>query len=380
MPGTLKILIAPLDWGLGHTTRCIPLIRYLLAQGHQVIAAAEGASARLLNENFPRLVILDLQGYRVHYSSNKRGFTWHILKQVPRLLSAIRRERAWLLQLQEQYSFDLILSDNRYGIYNPHVPSAILTHQLQIQSGWGALIDRILRTMHYRLLHKFNECWIVDEPGAQNLSGILGHPRHSPRNARYLGWLSQFAPAARGNGPLLPDNEKPLVLVLLSGPEPMRSQLEQALLPQMQGLERYRFILVAGSPLAKSDHALSPFIQYYSHLNAAELAPIMQQADLLICRSGYSTLMDIAVMGKKALLIPTPGQTEQEYLARYLGRNGYFYSRDQASVHLERDIPRAMASGIFPCPDAGRDLSRMIQVTEQLLDKCNLSPQYKISG
>ncbi|MFA6060523.1 MAG: glycosyltransferase [Taibaiella sp.] len=339
-----KILIAPLDWGLGHTTRCIPIIRHLIAQSKEVYVAAEGASARLLLENFPAINLLPLDGYRIRYSKKKELFTVKILLQIPKILATIKKEHQWLLQQQQIHQFDLIISDNRYGLYHSKIPCVILTHQLQILSGKGNLADHILRRLHYQLLNRFNKCWVVDEERNGGFSGKLAHPKTLPVNAVYIGLLSQFAGC-------LPDNNKgnsKQVLVLLSGPEPMRGQLELLVLQQAKTLTAYQFTVVGGNPLGNMIQDLPQHITYHTHLNAQRLLPELQGASLVICRSGYSTIMDLAVLGKKALLIPTPGQTEQEYLAAYLKEKKYFDTCTQEALQLATQIPIALSSEMQP--------------------------------
>lgn len=347
MPAPLKILIAPLDWGLGHTTRCLPIIRYLQFLGHQVIAAAEGASAQLLIENFPALTVLPLSGYRIQYSKRKSMFTLKLLGQIPKILKAIKREHQWLQEQQAIHKFDAIISDNRYGLYHTRVKSVILTHQLQIQSGSGAFADYILRKLHYKLLERFHQCWVVDVAGDNNLSGKLAHPQALPHNAKYIGLLSQFD--AHTKIDLSSSIDPYNILMLLSGPEPMRGQLETMLLQQVQELPDMKFTLVAGNPLGTAK-SVPDNVVYHTHLNAQSLAEALQQASLVICRSGYSTLMDLVVMRKRALLIPTPGQTEQEYLAQYLADKKYFTVKQQHQLSLSKDLPMALSQSYKEIP------------------------------
>lgn len=343
MAASLKILIIPLDWGLGHTTRCFPLVKHLQQNGHEVVMAAEGASAALIKANFPAVQLLEIRGYRISYSKNKKAFTAKIISQIPKILSAIRRERHWLKQQQAQYHFDLIISDNRYGLYHSSVPCVIMTHQLQIKSGKGPLIDGWLRKMHYRMLRRFTACWVVDEKEHGGYSGDLAHPDILPGNAKYIGILSQFMDRSLSSG-----NNEDHILVLLSGPEPMRGQLEATVMKQIAALKQYRFTVVAGNLSGKAINDLPEHITYYSHLPAAQLIHIIDKATLVICRSGYSTIMDMAVTGKKALLIPTPGQTEQEYLAQYLQQKNYFNTVAQQEMNLGKDIPLALAAKVHP--------------------------------
>lgn len=334
----LKILIAPLDWGLGHATRCIPIIRYLLEQGCRVTLAGEGAAAVLLQSNFPELDILPLPGYRIRYSQGATGFTIKILGQIPKILRAIQSENKWLKTIQLQHDFDLIISDNRYGLKIPDTFCVIMTHQLQIQTGMGKFADQLLQRAHYRILEKFDACWVVDREGEDSLGGALSQPHQIPDNASYIGILSQLNPDIQKV-----QSGRQEILVLLSGPEPMRSILEVLILSQIEALTQYQFHIVAGNPLGIAPAHIPDHASYYTHLNAEKLNVLIANATLVICRSGYSTLMDLAVMQKRALVVPTPGQTEQEYLGAQLAQKGIVYCQEQSLLNLSQDIPMALS-------------------------------------
>ncbi len=336
-PG-LKVLIAPLDWGLGHATRCIPIIQYLLDQGCRVTLAGEGAAEVLLKSNFPELEILSLTGYRIRYSQTASGFTTKILKQIPQILHAIRSENHWLKTIQKQHQFDIVISDNRYGLKIPNTYCVIMTHQLQIQTGMGKFADHLLQWAHYRILEKFDACWVVDRQGEDGLGGALSQPLQIPDNASYIGILSQLNPSVHKV-----QSDRQEILILLSGPEPMRGILEALILSQIESLTAYRFQIVAGNPLGSSPTNLPDHVTYYTHLNAIKLNILIANASLVICRSGYSTLMDLAVMQKKALVVPTPGQTEQEYLGERLGQMGIVWCQEQALLNLAADMPKALS-------------------------------------
>lgn len=333
----LRILVVPLDWGLGHATRCLPVVSYLLSEGHEVVTAGEGRAAAVLKANLPAVSILPLRGYRVSYGRKRSSFMLRIAWQIPKVLRAIRRERRWLRKLLQSERFDLVISDNRYGLYAEEVRSVILTHQLQVVSGMGKAADRIARKLHYRLLGRFTACWVVDNPGSAGLGGVLSHPAAVPRNARYIGWLSQF-PAP----PKEVRETSGQVLVLLSGPEPTRSLFESVLLKQASALPQYHFIVAAGVPAGKMPEGLPSHIRYHPYLGTSDLLEAILRSELVICRSGYSTLMDLAVLRKKALLVPTPGQTEQEYLGKWLHENAAWRAVRQERLNLERDIPAAL--------------------------------------
>jgi len=360
----LKILLVPLDWGLGHATRCIPIIRYLLEKQCDVTVAADGQAALLLRGNFPDIKILPVEGYKVRYSRGSRTFALKILTQVPKILKAIRSERRWLAEVQGQNKFDLVISDNRYGLKIAGLTSVIMTHQIQVMSGAGDMIDRLLLKLHCRILEKFDQCWVVDHQGQNNIGGQLSHPELMPSDARYIGLLSQLTAA-----PSRQTTKEGGVLVLLSGPEPQRTILEQRILSQITGNSKYQYIVVGGNPGGVVPDYVPSGTDYYTHLNALQLQTRMENADLVICRSGYSTLMDLAVMGKKALLIPTPGQSEQEYLAGNLTKRGLFFSTKQALLDLQHDIPEALKFPGFIRVSDGVQHQKMKEIVDELVRK-----------
>lgn len=255
-----------------------------------------------------------------------------LLAQIPKIFGRIRAERHWLEQQQKQYHFDAVISDNRYGLYHKSCPSVIMTHQVQILSGKGTWADRLLLHWHRRRLEKFKDCWIVDQQD-NGLSGILAHPPELPDNATYIGLLSQLMMQP------LPTPSEKHCLVLLSGPEPMRTQLEQLLWAQCIALKDYNFVFVAGNPNGPERKEVPAHIHYYAYLAGVKLQQAMAEAAVVVCRSGYSTLMDLACLQKKAILIPTPGQTEQEYLAAHLEAGGNYKTTRQQSVQLATILP-----------------------------------------
>ncbi|RYE26069.1 MAG: glycosyl transferase family 28, partial [Sphingobacteriales bacterium] len=218
-----NILVSPLDWGLGHTTRCVPVIAHLLGLEHRVFFAGNTWQRDYISRTFPGIDTLHLEGYNVHYTKHGGAFMLNLLGQFPRLLKTIRSEHEWLKQAVIEHRIDGIISDNRYGLHHATLPSVIMTHQVMAQSGMGDGVDNMLSGIHYKRLQQFNKCWIIDVPGNPNLSGKLGHPQKLPRNAQFLGLLSQMKPAA---------TSEEYVLILLSGPEPQRTILSDVLWQQ----------------------------------------------------------------------------------------------------------------------------------------------------
>lgn len=240
-----------------------------------------------------------------------------LIRQVPGLLKTIKREHTWLKEIVITHKVDGIISDNRYGLYHIQVPCVIMTHQLNAMSGLGTIADNIVRKLHYKQLEKFNRCWVVDVAENDGLAGKLSHPPLMPQNAEYIGLLSQAEN--------VDESSKADLLVLLSGPEPQRTILSQKLWAQLKGYKG-RVIFTEGKATAKTPKDIPPHISHYTILAKEKLQDAIQGAGMVICRSGYSTVMDLVKLGKKAIFIPTPGQTEQEYLAKQLqGRDMFPY-------------------------------------------------------
>ena len=328
----IQILVAPLDWGLGHATRCIPLIYTLQNLGASVILAAEGATAALLHNEFPEVKLLTLKGYRISYSKNKSTFFLKLLSQVPGIYFTIMNENKWLNKIVKEYSIDAVISDNRFGLYHKQIPCVYITHQLYIETGIGSL-NRLLQKIHYKFINRFTQCWVPDAAGQQNLAGKLSHPQKLPLiPVKYLGILSRFKKQEQS---ILND-----LLILLSGPEPQRTIFENILLKQLKNNSQ-AVVLVRGLPLEKKTIIASENLKIINHLSAGELSKYIQQSKWILARAGYSTIMDLAALQKKAILVPTPGQGEQEYLAKYLKQKNLFYTCAQQNFLLKVAIQNA---------------------------------------
>jgi uncharacterized protein (TIGR00661 family) len=332
--GKNKILIAPLDWGLGHATRCIPLIRQLLAKKHEVIIAAGGAIKVLLEQEFPAIKILPLKGYRIQYSKTRWGIFFVIISQVPKVLYSIFSEKRWLDRTIETNKIDIVISDNRFGLFNKKVYSIFITHQLFIQS---PLLQSWLQKINYYFINKFDECWVPDFKNPPNLAGKLSHPLKLPSTPiKYIGSLSRFEANEI--------KEEKHLLILLSGPEPQRTILENIIIAQLKNFFE-PVLLVRGLPGNSNSIEVGQNVKHINHIPSEELEEAILSASFVIARSGYSTIMDLTKLKKKAILIPTPGQTEQEYLAKHLFQQQLIFSIEQQKFNLEKALKEA---SIFP--------------------------------
>ncbi|MCB0594796.1 MAG: glycosyltransferase [Lewinellaceae bacterium] len=330
-----RILVAPLDWGLGHATRCVPLIEEIQRQGGEPVLASAGRALAYLQAEFPNLEMTSLPAYNIRYFGG--NMYWNIGLQGPKILRAAWLEHRRLQQLIRRLKIDAVISDNRFGCFSSRVPAVFVAHQLNIQLSPPSLqwlANRLCRLF----IRQYGECWIPGLPGSESLAGALSQPPEG-LPCRHIGLLSRLQPEIE-----TPEYD---ILALLSGPEPQRSRLESILLRQLKDLP-YRVLLVQGRTEVEERRQPSLRIEVVSYLKTGELQRALNRSTLVICRSGYSTLMDLAAMGKKALLIPTPGQTEQEYLARRMQELGYCPYQKQDELDVERGVAEVQAYSGFP--------------------------------
>ncbi len=343
VPGKPRILVAPLDWGLGHATRCIPIIRELLTQDCDPWLAGDKTQEELFKAEFPQLPFLDLPGYGIRYAKTAFGLFWKMLQQGPKIRRAIRQEHDWLKKNTENHRFDGVISDNRYGLYHLEIPSVFITHQLTIKSPLGKWTEKILQKRNYGYINRFTECWIPDMAGENNLAGELSHPIKKPAvPVNYIGPLSRLRivseisssqPTGGGGG-------KGHLLLLLSGPEPQRTLLENIFVNEISHYNGSATI-VRGLPGSMSLIPSTNMLRFYNHLPAEQLGKEIQQAEFVIGRCGYSTVMDLVKLNKKSILIPTPGQTEQEYLSNYLLQKKIAFCMPQKGFSLIDALQKA---------------------------------------
>ena len=316
MDGKFKqILIAPLDWGLGHATRCIPLIRLFQEKGRNIAIATSGDALALLRREFPKLTFFELPAYDVRYEFESMAV--NMMLQLPKLRSVIMRENQALKNIISDFQPDLIVSDNRYGIHHPDIPSVFLGHQLAIQMpNRVKVFSKLTSKWHAKMLEPFNQIWVPDFIAHPNLSGDLSHGVRVKTPVFFIGPLSRFKFDASI------EEDLPL-LILLSGQEPRRTVFEEQIINQLADWKE-EVILLRGLPNEK-ESLKSPYpnLKIFNHLESADLEQLILRAKRIVSRSGYSSIMDYSALHKKVLFIPTKGQTEQEYLARYLSKTGH---------------------------------------------------------
>ena len=322
-----RILICPLDWGLGHATRCIPIIRLLLEQNAEVIIAADKRPLELLKQEFPSLTFVTLKGYEINYPKSG-SMAISMLLSIPKILKGIKRERIELDRIIDEQGIDIVISDNRYGCWSKKVKSIFITHQLMIKSPFG---EKLLHKRVLTYLKNYDECWVPDSSEQKNnLSGDLSHKYPLPANAHFIGLLSRFAEIKQSEFEYD-------VMAIISGPEPQRTIFERIVSEQLfnSGLKS---LMVLGLPESKKKLEQKQNVTMATHLYAKEMQDAILKSKTIIARSGYSTIMDLAILNKKAIFVPTQGQTEQEYLAEILMKKQIAFSQNQNKIDLAKAI------------------------------------------
>ena len=315
-----KILICPLDWGLGHATRCIPIIQELLTRGCEVRIASSGHALALLKNEFPDLVFYTLTGYRPFYSTSA-SLIIPLALQMRKFVSAIKSEHVELAAIIRQDGIEMVISDNRFGCWSSIVPCVMITHQLNIQlPNW---LSWAVNAVNRRYIKKFSACWIPDWQGANSLSGELSANPTFPVD--YLGPVSRFHK-------LDGVKKKYDILAIISGPESQRTIFETIVRKELKKSGKHA-LLVRGLP-DFVERKTEGNLEEVNHLNSQELNQAILESEIILSRPGYSTVMDLAKLGRRAIFIPTPGQTEQEYLGKELMRKKIAYNATQARFDL----------------------------------------------
>ncbi len=342
MPASAHILLCALNWGLGHAARCIPIARELQKQGAKIFLASDGESLQLFRREFPEAKCFELPAYLPQYGS-RGSFELEMALQIPKFLKAIQAEKKVCAQICAEQNIDAILSDNRWGCHHSNVPSVFLTHQLFIRlKGKLGFAEKLLWQWQKFLLRSFQELWIPDWSDHRSLSADLSKNSrlHFKQKMRHLGPLSRLNSDNKSETPYD-------LLLLLSGPEPQRTHFESLLLEAMVDINK-KSILVRGTEHAPPLFSPPAHIEVRDLLTGESLELLLNSAYFVVARSGYSTIMDLCKLQKPALLIPTHGQTEQEYLGERLSKLGFCFSQSQEKLDIEKALSEVESLKGFP--------------------------------
>jgi UDP:flavonoid glycosyltransferase YjiC (YdhE family) len=336
-----KVLVSALDWGLGHASRMVPVIHHLLGMGFEVMLGGSGNSMELLKQEFPDLETEWLPSPRLHYSAGVTQVPG-LLRQVPRFIYVTIKEHLLTRKIVKRREINIIISDNRYGVFSKEAYSVLVTHQI------SPVLPEPFRFLEYpayvvlkKMISRFNECWIPDTAEEMSsLTGLLSHRFKLPSAARYIGILT-FLADEDGNddstGGRMSSHYD--IAVILSGPEPQKTILFRQIMRQLRSDGEYR-VFMAGGWIAGDIREIEPAsgITLVRNAGVSLLRHVIRRSEVIICRPGYTSLMDLVALRKPAILIPTPGQPEQEYLAERLSAAGYFLSVRQQDFRLEEAL------------------------------------------
>jgi uncharacterized protein (TIGR00661 family) len=325
-------LFCPLDWGLGHVSRLIPIIVKFKQKSFNIYIACTYKQYLFLKSENIEFTWLPTKSPTIKYT--KKGINFlNIITLSIKILTGIVIDKININKLTNDNNFDIIISDNRYGCYNSRVYSIIITHQINIilpkYLKWA---QKPIRLIIKLLINRFNEIWIPDVPYFPNFAGELS--RYFNKKTYHIGLLSRFNCIKTND---ISSNEKYEVLAILSGPEPQLSCFYNILLKQLKELNS-KCAIVYGKVEKENSESVDNNVKTFSFANSNKLYSLIQSSKYIIARAGYSTIMDLICLKKTAILVPTPGQTEQEYLANYLSKQKWFVWQKQNSLNLKKAL------------------------------------------
>lgn len=341
--GREKVLYAVLNWGIGHATRSIELINNLRSK-YDIVIASSGRSLQLLKNEFPQITFIELPDYNIRYSRHSSFFPLLFILQMPHILLQILKERTVVSKVIKNQKIDTVISDSRYGVFSRFKPSFFITHQLRIKFPHALEKFEFLSEWFNRFFFgNYSKIIVLDAKGYPNLSGDLSHKGQvvNDKKITYIGIISSTKK--------LNLSETIDVLFSISGPEPQRTYFEKTVLEQIKEIKGKK-VVVLGKPDEPYFCHKCADLEIYSYASREMMTKFINEAKLIVSRSGYSTVMEVVALGKKALFIPTPGQTEQEYIATILKEKGLFHVAKQSGLILKKEIEIAKNFNGVPLP------------------------------
>lgn len=341
----MKVLISPMNWGFGHAGRMIAMALELKKRGSRVIFAAAPDLLPMLKKELPDISLTAVSDLHIRYSRHFPQY-WYIFLQIPAIIVSAFREHSALKQLVNKLKPDIIISDNKPGFWHKEVFSVYVTHQLRLRlPPFFTFLEPVAAWLHRILINHYDLCLVPDLPGGENLSGRLSHGLRLPDNTMYMGPLSRFSQTVPPvHEPAL---KSPYYCIITSGPEPQRSLLFEKIASSLQGC---RLAVMSGSPL-KLIAATAPDITFIINPDTKTMKHVISGSDLVITRAGYTSIMELVSLGKGAILIPTPGQTEQEYFGIHLnGRYGFITLKQNRIKDITRAIERRRQTRAMQLP------------------------------
>jgi len=355
-----KILICPLSWGTGHTTRVIPLISELLNNGHEVIFGGNNWQIEFIKKEIPGIQFISFPGFTIRYSSFLPQYLV-ILFYFPLFIYHTLIEHIRLKKLIVEHDIEIVISDSRPGLWNRKIKTVLITHMIRIPFPAKLRILENLPLPFSRIaIKKFTFCYIPDFPGEFNLSGSLSHGFHLPDNARYIGILSRFLKEPHA----LATKKELFCTAIMSGPSPQKeifTELTSRILKESEEVST----IMAGIPEAEFIKREGNLITY-NHLTNKEMLNTIMHSKIILSHSGYTTVMELFSIGRSAILVPTPGQAEQEYLAEYLSSKGWFKTIKQK--HLCKEVLTEYIEPLLPDFPAEENKKLLLTALNELFE------------
>lgn len=345
--GQVKVLVAPLDWGLGHATRCVPVVREFLRQGAQVELAVVKSNAGLLRRIFPDLRQRLAPSYNIVYPKHGYNMGLWLLKNGVHLNRVIRYEHNYAEKMVDKFHYDVLVSDNRFGFYSKKAKSIYMTHQRRIAfPPMLSAFEPMGILWHGAVMRHFDEVWVPDEPEYPGFAGRMSHVKLQTCPVKYVGLLSRFSDCVSKpladvtpceSAEALPSalQKKFRFVAVVSGVEPARSRFENLLKNAFSKIEG-RHAIIMGKPSLGVKSWTEGNVEFFTHLEDSAFIDTIRSAEWVISRGGYSTVMDMAVLGAKCIFVPTPGQYEQVVLARDLNESRAALALDERNLKCEK--------------------------------------------
>ncbi len=334
-----RVLVCPLGWGLGHASRLIPVILGLNKYGFEVLAAGDEPQMNFLKSHFPDIKTIIFPSLKVKLVKRSTQLLplIGIAIKIPYLLI---KEHFVLKRIVKDYNIGIVISDNRYGLWGKKIKSVLITHQLSIVFPMPFRFLKPVGEYLVRVMaNRFTFCWLPDYADKNNLAGDLSHPKKTPANARYIGLLSRFQGKSIEHIPLEWD-----LVGIVSGPSPQRELLIESI-TNYSKKQKLKTLVVMGNLKNGTTIFENEGIFYTGHLKDNDFIKAVNSSKYLITRAGYSTIMDLVAVGKGGLIVPTPGQTEQEYIASYLSNKELFKTCQQDDL-MNIDLSESLARNI----------------------------------
>ena len=357
-----NILVCPLEWGLGHAGRMIPLIGKLISMNHNVIIGTGKDHINFFTTEFPGLTCIYFPGFRIKYSRFLPQYLVITLK-IPAFIIQSIKDHLKLKKLIREYNFDIVISDSRTGLWNRGIKTVLITHMPRIPYPRGIrFLENTIIPLARRVINRYSYCYIPDFAEESNISGKLSHNLKLTDNTRFIGLLSRFT-SFQSNA--VPVAKKFYCTVILSGPEPQKGILKQTMVSILEKDSR-KSVILEGRPGSEKKVETRGNLTYINHLPTSEMYSLILESENVVTRSGYTTLMELISIKKSALIIPTPGQPEQEYLAEYMEKRGWF----KAVTQKESEISGSLPVKGYEIPDglAGRSEELLETALAELLE------------